>query len=280
MPCRLILNADDFGWSEGVNSAVARLYDAGIVTSTSLMVGGPAAAGAVEVLRSRPGLAAGLHLSLVDAVAVLPRERIPALVAADGSFPRDPVRMGLRYTLHPAARAQMRLEAQAQFELFSSLRIPLSHVDTHVHMALTPVVFRTAIRLAREHGAIGFRVPLDDFALYRQLDPDDADRQKEMARRFRLLCRGRRSAVEAAGMRCAQFCYGFFRSGRLDRDYLCRLIENMPDGDHELHCHPSLATPEGKREYDALASEQVRSALRSRGAALCTYASLATPAIQ
>lgn len=280
MSCRLILNADDFGWSEGANAAVADLYDRGIVTSTSLMVGGPAAAGAVGILRARPGLAVGLHLSLVDAVAVLPPAELPALVDADGRFPRDPVRMGLKYTLLPAARKQMRREAEAQFEAFAALGLPLSHVDTHVHMALTPAVFHTALQLARKYDAGGFRVPLDDFGLYRQLDSVDADRQKGMARAFRLLCKGRYAAVRAAGLRCPDRCFGFFRSGRLDREYLCRLVEKLPEGEFELHCHPDLATPEGEREYAALASDQVRDALRDRGLTLCTYASLAAPAIQ
>lgn len=280
MPCRLILNADDFGWSEGANAAVAELYDRGVVTSTSLMVGGPAAADAVRILRSRSGLAVGLHLALVDAVALLPLREIPALVDDHGRFPRDPVRMGLRYTFSRAARHQMRREAEAQFKAFAALGFPLSHVDTHVHMALTPTVFQTALRLACEHGARGFRVPLDDFALYRQLDPVDADRQKEMARAFRLLCKGRRATAEARGLRCVERCYGFFRSGRLDTGYLCRLIESLPEGDFELHCHPDLSTPEGEREYQALASREVGDALRARGVTLCTYASLAARAIQ
>lgn len=280
MSRRLILNADDFGWSEGVNAAVAELYDRGVVTSTSLMVGGPAAAGAVEGLRTRPGLAVGLHLALVDALAVLPPAEIPALVGPDGRFPRGPIRMGLRYTFLPPARKQMEREAEAQFAAFAALGLPLSHVDTHVHMALTPAVFHTVLRLARQHGAAGFRVPLDDFALYRQLDPADADRQKGMAVAFRSLCRGRRAAAQAVGLRCTEYCYGFFRSGRLDREYLCRLIARMPDGDFELHCHPDRSTPEGEREYQALASNEFRAALRARGVTLCTYASLAARAIQ
>jgi predicted glycoside hydrolase/deacetylase ChbG (UPF0249 family) len=60
----LIVNADDFGLSAGVNAGVVAAYDNGIVTSASLMVRWPAAAEASTLAASRPQLALGLHIDL------------------------------------------------------------------------------------------------------------------------------------------------------------------------------------------------------------------------
>ncbi|MBV8219223.1 MAG: ChbG/HpnK family deacetylase [Solirubrobacterales bacterium] len=58
---RLIVNADDFGFAIGVNDGIVEAHVSGIVTSTSLMVGWPAAAHAVELARDHPRLSVGLH---------------------------------------------------------------------------------------------------------------------------------------------------------------------------------------------------------------------------
>src|SRR2546428_1767700 len=60
----LIVNADDFGQSHGVNQGIIEAYERGIVTSASLMVRWPAAAEAAAYSRTQPRLGVGLHLDL------------------------------------------------------------------------------------------------------------------------------------------------------------------------------------------------------------------------
>src|SRR4051794_39741974 len=60
----LIVNADDFGQSRGVNAGIVEAHERGVVTSASLMVRWPAAAEAAACARSHPRLAVGLHLDL------------------------------------------------------------------------------------------------------------------------------------------------------------------------------------------------------------------------
>ena len=60
----LIVNADDFGQSQGLNQGIARAHEQGIVTSASLMVRWPAAAAAARYARRHPGLSLGLHVDL------------------------------------------------------------------------------------------------------------------------------------------------------------------------------------------------------------------------
>lgn len=274
MACRLIINADDFGWSEGVNRAVCALYDAGIVTSTSLMVGSPAAAAAAELARERPGLAVGLHMVLVHGPALLPHAEVPALTDTRGWFSMDCTAAAMRYTFLPACRRQLRRELEAQFRAFAALGLGWSHVDSHLHFALVPVFFRAALALAEQYHPHGFRVPEDDARLYARMDPADAARQRAHAAWFSYLCPRQRRRLEPRGFIVPRFCYGFFRSGRLDPTYLARLVHELPDGDFELHCHPDLSTDSGRAEFAALRSPELRQALDERKVQLATYRSL------
>jgi hopanoid biosynthesis associated protein HpnK len=272
--CRLILNADDLGWSQGVNDAVCDLYDEGIITSTSLMVGAPAAPDAVARVEHRPGLAVGLHLTLVGGPSLLPPQTIPHLVDRRGWFSSNCLQAGLWYTLLSSCHRELRLEAGAQFKALSATGIPWSHADSHMHFSLTPVVFRTMLDLCRQYPVAGIRVPEDDYRLYHRIDPAGAARQRLPALWFRLACGYQRRLLSATPFAVTQRCYGFFRTGRLDIDYLERLVAEMPDGEFELHCHPDLSTEAGRAEYQALRSARFRRALESRRVALSTYRSL------
>jgi predicted glycoside hydrolase/deacetylase ChbG (UPF0249 family) len=89
----LIVNADDFGLSPGVNAGVARTHEQGILTSASLMVRHPAAAAAAAYARAAPGLSLGLHVDLGEwarrdggwtaVYEVVPLEGDPAAVEAE-----------------------------------------------------------------------------------------------------------------------------------------------------------------------------------------------------
>jgi predicted glycoside hydrolase/deacetylase ChbG (UPF0249 family) len=63
-PRRLIVNADDFGQTAGINEGIIHCHERGIVTSTSLMVHWPWASAAAGYARRTPTLSVGLHLDL------------------------------------------------------------------------------------------------------------------------------------------------------------------------------------------------------------------------
>lgn len=271
MSCRLIINVDDYGWSEGVNEAVCRLHDDGLVTSASLMVAGGALEDGLRRLESRPELGVGLHVAVVAAPSLLPHSKVPHITDSEGQLSSKHESTGFRYTFHPAARRELRAEVEAQFAAFAKLGIPWSHVDSHRHFHLTPVVFNLMLDHARRHRPAGFRVPEDDWELYRRMDADDARKQAGLARVFAFLCAGQRRIIEREGFVAPQRCFGLFRTGRLDAPYLERLIEELPEGLAELHCHPDLSTDAGRAEYEALSAPEVRRALEKRGVKLVGY---------
>jgi hopanoid biosynthesis associated protein HpnK len=269
--CELIINADDFGYSAGVNQAIMEAHRARVLTSCSLMVAEEAAAAAVALAREQPALAVGLHLVLVRGRAALPPGRIPALVGSGGRFREDPVAAGIRYYFSRRARAQVESEIEAQFERFAATGLPLSHVDGHLHFQLHPVVFRAAMELAPRYGCRQIRIPQDDWGLHRRLAAWDAWRQAPLALVFALLCHRNRRRAAAAGLRATDRVLGFYQTGRLDTTYLARLARALPDGTHELHCHPDRSTSPGRRELAALLSREFGAALAGRGVRLTTY---------
>jgi chitin disaccharide deacetylase len=122
----LIVNADDFGYSQGINRGIAEAHDRGVVTSATLIVNARATADAVRLARENPGLSVGLHVNFTNEADRLVEFNDPDICRA---------------------------ELRRQFDRFVELlgRLP-THLDSHqhVHRGRSPLpVFQ---ELAAEHG--------------------------------------------------------------------------------------------------------------------------------
>ena len=270
----LAVTGDDFGSSEAVNRGIAEAHDRGILTRASLMVAGKAAAEAVELAKTRPRLAVGLHLVVVDGPAALPRRQIPNLVDSFGRFRGGPVSAGLRYQFSAAARRELFREIRAQLERFRDTGLPLSHVDGHHHLHLHPVVLRMLASLAREFRIPEIRLPSEELALALALDRGGVPAKVASSAVFRLLRWNGKRRLSRAGIGFSDRVYGLLATGRITEDYLVRLIPSIRAGRVELYCHPAMPpmggnprrrSQSGPRELAALTSERVREALRNHG---------------
>src|SRR5688572_3747185 len=121
---RLVINADDFGLSHEVNTAVIRAHTEGVLTTASLMVNEDGVGEAVELARRHPRLGVGLHLSLVCGRSALRQSEIPNLVDTRQRFPNCPVSAGMKFFFDPRCRAQLEREVTAQFEKFFATGLP------------------------------------------------------------------------------------------------------------------------------------------------------------
>jgi predicted glycoside hydrolase/deacetylase ChbG (UPF0249 family) len=160
MKARLILNADDFGLTPGINRAVERLHRARALTSATLMAGGPAFDDAVAIARRNPTLGVGCHLVFTDGVPVSHPESIPSLLGADGKTFRpssvDFLQALLRGTI---SEGEIALEAQAQIQKLQRAGIDVTHIDSHKHTHLFPAVARPVLYIAGRCGVRAFRYP-------------------------------------------------------------------------------------------------------------------------
>jgi len=132
---QLIVNADDFGQTDGINAGIVECHRAGIVTSASLMVRWPAAHAAAEYARHAPALSVGLHLDLGEWAWV-----------DDDWFP-------IYQVVDPEDFAAVRREIERQFEAFRCLvwREP-THIDSHQHMHRQGATRTIAAELADRFG--------------------------------------------------------------------------------------------------------------------------------
>lgn len=145
----LIVNADDFGLTSGVNRAVEEAHRSGILTSTTVLVGFDAAAESAEVARRCPALGFGLHVNLTEGRPVLDPARVHTLVDGDGLF--DP-RLARRALLGRVDARHVHDEVAAQAERLRALGVEPSHWDSHQGIAFWPQLIRPIAAATRAAG--------------------------------------------------------------------------------------------------------------------------------
>src|SRR5215471_14962749 len=133
---RLIINADDFGLTSGVNRAIAEAHHKGVVTSATLMANSQAFTEAVSLAKSNPKLSLGCHVVLVDGAPVTPPDKIPTLLSSNGSAAQ--LRDGLVGFAWAAQRghvleAEIAAEIAAQIGKIQAAGVAITHVDSHKH---------------------------------------------------------------------------------------------------------------------------------------------------
>lgn len=278
---RLIVNADDFGLSAGVNRAVELAWQQGILTQTSLMAGGAAFDEAIEIAKRNPGLQVGLHLTLVQGRPVLPPEQVPDLVGPDGCFPDNPVLVGMKLFFDPTLRLQLRAEIEAQILKIKQAGMQLSHIDGHLNIQMHPTVFALLSELMPLHGITSFRITRE--RLFRNLRHDRSRIIGKTAERiiFGLLSAHAAPGLKRNGIIHATEVKGILNSGRITEDYLLAVLGELTSGITEIYLHPgclpddeiSRRMPDYRHEQElaALLAPAVKQRVRELAIRLCNY---------
>jgi hopanoid biosynthesis associated protein HpnK len=284
-PIPLIINGDDFGYSEAVNRAIIQAHCEGVLTSASLMVNERAAEHAVRLARATPSLAVGLHLVLVLGRAALPHDGIPHITDPQGNFTNSSFRAGIQYYFSPTARRELRREMRAQFDRFVATGLPFSHVDGHTHLHQHPVVFDELINLCEEFDVRRVRVVKGEMRLSLRLDRRNLPIKLVWGTIFNLLGRWCEKRLQARGFVQPQKVYGLLQSGDMNESYLVGLLERIDVVSSEIYSHPlafdadetaKRENPGGARELEALLSPRVRAAIGKAGFKLATYEALSS----
>lgn len=280
---RLIVNGDDFGSSSGVNHGVIRAYQEGILTSCSLMVGEAGFEEAVRMVGDAGGPAVGLHVTAVQGSSVLKPSEIPTIVDGEGRFSSDPVKAGLAYFFSRQARAELADEIRAQFERFLSSGLTLSHVDSHTHLHLHPVLFDIMVGLCREFGVRRMRIPEDDPVLSTGRPAGFSPQQRGAVLLFRVFTRRMKVNLAREGFAFPQRVFGHLLTGRIDKAYVLHIIDHIPEGDFEIYFHPEMPRVNGAgdaarrqryREFNLLLDPEVKARIHRRSIQLIHYGQL------
>jgi len=271
---RLIVSGDDFGLALPVNEAIERAHTDGILGSTSLMVGAPAADDAIARARRLPSLKVGLHVVVVRGRPTLPPADIADLVGADGDFSPHLVRAGFNF-LRPRARRQLASEIRAQFEAYRRTGLPLDHVDAHNHMHVHPTVLGLILEVGRDYGVRAMRLPREPVrASWRAARRRLAARLAARAFLAPWLALMERR-LDRAGLSHNDWIFGMTDTGRMTADLVLAQLANLPPGLTEIYFHPATRRWEGmdpllgpyelERELEALTSPAVARAIEFLG---------------
>ncbi len=246
MPVRLILNADDFGLTRGINRAVEQLHQGGALTSTTLMATGPAFDDAIAIAHRNPTLGVGCHLVFTDGIPISHPEAIPSLLGADGKTFRptllDFAQAVLRGVIKPEEIAR---EAQAQIQKLQRAGIDVTHIDSHKHTHLFPAVARPALYVAERCGIRAFRYPSEP-RWSRSLKSNGAGLSRRLAQSVFDLFEPafRRSIDFNTDEKTTAGTLGIAATGTLTAANLRILLENAAqhgsDSLYELCCHPGF----------------------------------------
>lgn len=234
---RLIVNADDFGLTTGVNRGVVEAHSGGIVTSTTLMANSAAFDDAVQLARSNPKLSVGCHLVLVDGSPLLGAARVPSLMDG-GHFRQDIGGFALRALGGRLNAAEIEAEATAQICKLQSAGIPVSHIDTHKHTHMFPQVLRPLLRAAQACGVRAIRNPFGWMAFSWIANRPQLWQRYGQVRLLNLLAGKFRKAVADAGMITTDGSVGVVATGSLDDRLLHFILETLPEGTWEFVTHP------------------------------------------
>jgi hopanoid biosynthesis associated protein HpnK len=291
----LIVNADDLGWTEGVNRGIGQAHRNGIVTSASLLANGAAFESGVELARTTPGMGVGVHLNLSDGQPAAPRELVTTLLNDQGEFAVSPESLLLKLARRSVLLGEVEREWDAQIQKVRDAQIQPAHLDGHRHVHMLPGLFEIAVRLAKRHGISAIRISHEESSLRAALSAGAQQKgaivmkQGIQARGLKLLVPDAREQAERAGLATADYFCGIAQTGELTREGVLRLLKILPEGTTELMCHPGYADEElaksatrlqksRQTEVEILTDTSVRNLVASQGIRLVDYAFVAEEA--
>ena len=283
---RLIINADDFGLTPGVNRAIVEGHRRGIVTSATLMATGAAFADAVQLAHATPTLAVGCHVVLI---ADRPLGLQPGTLAQkDGLFYSAFGAFALAALRGRIRGDDIEREVIAQIRKLHHAGIEVSHVDTHKHAHMVPPVLDALLRAARNCGVRAIRNP---FVPARPLALGLVAGRPRLWKRFgqvKVLRQWKTNFVDRvheAGFATTDGSFGVLETGELDDELFAAAMAAMPDGTWEFVCHPGYNDIDLDRvttrlrasrqhELEVLTGATARAALEARDIERISYRNL------
>ena len=260
---RLIINADDFGFSPHTVDWTIRCFEAGALSSATIMAGAADFQRAAAFAHANPQWSFGLHLVLSDEIPLCPPVSIPSMVAADGRL--WPTRQFmLRSTLGLIRSADLEREIRAQLDRLRGAGVAVSHLDGHGHLHRMPFVLKALIRLKDKLALNRLRPAQDLYFAPRRLPAGlwlNRAVNRSLRRHFAapdhfLMTSGKISSAQS----------GWFRE----------MLPRLPSGCTEIGIHPGTDEPWRQLDTDELLRHG-RDAMLQAGFQLVSYHDITPP---
>ena len=287
---RLIVNADDFGLTAGVNRGIVESHQSGIVTSATLMACSNRFDEAVALAKDVPRLSVGCHVVLVDGAPALDAGRIPSLLSSPPSptsasssprFRESLMNFAMVATAGRLDEGEIEAEITAQIRKIQTAGLEVSHLDSHKHTHMFPAVLRGVLRAAKACGVRAIRNPFEPL-IFAGLGGMKRSFQLRMMSGFR---RNFRKALDDAEVVAPDGSIGVAVTGGLTEQTFRDLIAKLPEGTWEFVSHPGYNDAEldqvktrlrhsRETELSILTSEVTRETLQHEQVQLISYREL------
>jgi len=270
---RLIVNADDFGLTSGVNRAVIEAHEGGIVTSTTIMVNMPRFQEAARLATEHPALGVGLHFNITQGEPIARPVSVRTLLNSSESFTGTSTKLAGRWLSGRLKKAEVILELRAQIEKALAAGLTLTHIDSHKHSHALPVVLEAILETAGEYRIHAVRLPAGPLL------------SGGRALVLNVVSSGYRARMKSREFRGTDTLAGITRTGKWTRDWLMTLLAGLPDGVTELFCHPGYNDADLERiqtrlrasrqvEFELLTDREIAAEIVRQGIKLISFASL------
>lgn len=275
---RIIVNADDFGFSPGITDGIIEAHRDGILTSTTVAANMPAAGEAVARLAEVPSLAVGIHLNVTQGPPL--SEAGKALAGPDGLMNWTTNKLVLATLTRPRLIKAILAECEAQIQWLLAKGLAPTHIDSHRHVHAYWPIFIGVVKLAKRY----------DIALlrrHREVLPrgnwPEAPAKQVMTRRLLNLL-GASCSLLAPGVLATDGTWGVAHTGLIDSQFLIEAARRIGPGVIEIMTHPGYADDvdisvtrlrESRRaELESLCDQRVRQAFDEEGIQLIDYSAL------
>lgn len=277
---QLIVNADDFGRHELINSAVEKAFNKGCLRSTTLMAGGEAFENAVEIAKRNPSLGVGIHFTLANGNPVLSPAEIPSLVTSTGQFHNNYIEFLKLFLQGKIVLDEIRKELSAQLEKIQRTGLNLTHFDSHQHLHHIPRIIDITIDLAKSANIKAMRVA--DTKIF----DGKLDSLGQFVGRLGLgtLSKFAKRLAHKSDIITPEHFTGIVAGESVSGSFVDNLIDNLKDGTTEIMIHPGIDNKilteycqwdhDFEEELKAVTSPEIIQKLKDKNIAVVNFADL------
>ena len=277
MEKRLIINADDFGMSAGVNAAVAKAHSHGVVTSATIMANMPGALEAVKMARQMRGLGVGVHLNLTDGKPISKEKLVRCILNEEGEFAFTPAKLAMMSLVSAKVRLAIQVEMACQIQWVIDHNVRLTHVDSHKHIHCFPIIYPTVCGLAKLFDIEAVRWAYEPAAISIAPWPLPSEGGKKRAKVIRKMAKINR--FQGSKLLKTDGLLGITHLGKINLNFFNALSLYNPFSVGELMTHPRLGENgnplmQKQMEFETLCSDKTKEYLAKANIKLLHYGQL------
>lgn len=264
---KVIFNADDFGFSRGVNEGILHCFKNGVISSASLFANMNSTKNAIDIIKKNNLKDIGVHLNITDGKGLAGRSTI---TDKKGNFIGGH-RLFLRLFLKRVDFKDIMREFEAQINFIMNYKIKPSHLDTHMYIHAYQSISDICVNLAKKYGIKSIRNSYDsnilrcNFLNFQYLKLIFINKLSKNQKAFFL-----RNNIKTTD--CFHGIMQMYCKNPLD--YFIKTLKKLKEGTHEIMCHPGYPDeelmalspyyPARKKELIALCSKNVKSIIKEK----------------